>query len=236
MQAPYASTDPDEYLSEFQGLDSDLIRLRLSIPRSASFLPSATADSFRHVVWLNTVINICTMLLHGRSIPKQTHSTSKNQEPGSDNATDLSQNTRGSSEQTTHWSYALTAARSTVDIVKDASRVAMEILFNPHISVAFYLSGRIIAVEYLENKFANTSNPQRPVSQQQQEKYQSLRTDIDILLLLFDRLTEVFRGLGIKFKSCLLYYLDQDAETVQRVKAEGVKGLLGSCPEWSSRV
>lgn len=227
IQSPYASTDRDEYESEFQALDMDLIRIRLSIPRSASFLPAATADNFKHVVWLNAVINISTILLHAR--PIQAQATTSDQE-FTRNGADVSQDPKP-----THWAHCLTAARNTVGIVKDASRVSMETLFNPHTSVSFYLAGRILALELLETKFANATNPQQSASQQQQRDSESLRTEIDILLLLFDRLAEVFPDLGSKFKTGLLNQLDQDAESVRQIKAEGVKGFLGKCPGWSSR-
>lgn len=230
IQSPYASTDRDEYESEFQALDMDLIRLRLSIPRSASFPLAATTNNFKHVVWLNIVINTSSILLYACSNPLSTQAAPSDRECSSSRTEDVSQ-----SASPSHWPHCLTAARNTVGIVKDASRISMEILFNPHISVAFYLAGRIITLEYLEAKFGSATDSQQRVSQQQRKSCESLRTEIDILLLLFDRLTEVFWDLGSKFKTGLLLHLDQDAETVRRVKSQGIKGLFGTCPQWSSR-
>ena len=231
-QTTHKFTDRDDYESEFKALDTDLIRVRLSIPRSASFLPTATADNQSHVVWLNAVTNSCAILLHNsfNPLPRPSQTTLNG------SSTSSFEPTSGLGEHLIHWSHCLTAARNTVGLVKDASRVSMEMLLNPHISRFFYLSGRIITLEYLESKFASNSqqlnNSQQSIGLQDRTSHQSLRTEIDFLLLLFDRLTEVFREVGAKLKASLLRDLDQDAETVSRVKAGGVKTMMTACPGW----
>ncbi|KAK2762206.1 hypothetical protein FQN54_001215 [Arachnomyces sp. PD_36] len=231
LQAPYASTDPEEYESEFRSLEADLIRLRLSIPRCISSVPSGPTNTSKQAVWLNVMVNTSTILLHSRSKPRGTEAPINDQETRDDSGVaDASQETKDLSEKKMQWSYCLAAAHSTVDIVKNASRVSLEILLNPHTPVAFYFAGRVLALEYVDTKSSGSSD-----SQQQQEKCQSLRTEIDFLLLLFDRITEVFHALGTKFKSGLLFDLGQDVETARRIKTEGIRAFLGNCRGWSSR-
>lgn len=110
-------------------LTSYLLRMRLIIPHSATDLSGADYRDFAHVVWLNAILNLCTILLYHRPLPEgmslEDHS-------------DLSSN----------WPHCVTAARNTVSMIRDAARTTSGIVINPHLSSALFICGRILILEY----------------------------------------------------------------------------------------
>jgi hypothetical protein len=190
------NSDPEPQRKEFNELDSHIILFRLSLPRSSTSVVSAPAADQPSVVWLVAILNTLIILLHHRTI---SHNNSS--------SVPLTTDEDG-------FAHCTAAARNIIQLVKDASRISIELLLNPHIAPMLYLAGRILILEW-----TNTRD-------------ESIRSDIDILLLVFDRLSETFAALGKKFRRGVLHDLDLDPVTAWKIKAAGSKGLMTEASQW----
>ncbi|KAK3690491.1 fungal-specific transcription factor domain-containing protein [Podospora appendiculata] len=202
MYSPEYDLHDPAHESERLALEHDLAHTRLVLPRSATDLSAAGYATFKHVVWLNIIMNLTTVLLFHRPSPPNADSGDEN---------------RGS------WQLCVAAARNTARVIREASRVSTELLINPHVAAPIFTCGRILVVEYLlpsgESGAARTRDP-------------ALRADLEVMLLIFDRLGEAFEGVGKKFRSGLLYHLRQEVSCVQAIKDGGSRELLTTCGKW----
>jgi hypothetical protein len=112
------------------------------------------------------------------------------------------------------FAHCLAAARNVIRIVKDVSQISVELLLNPHIAPMVYLAARILILEW-----TNTRD-------------EAIRSDVNILLLVFDRLGDTFTALGGKFRRGILRDLDLDPATAWKIKAAGSKGLMTEISSW----
>uniref|UniRef100_A0A3G1DJJ7 Squalestatin S1 biosynthesis transcriptional activator L3 n=1 Tax=Phoma sp. (strain ATCC 20986 / MF5453) TaxID=1828523 RepID=MFL3_PHOSM len=60
--------DTLEYLQACEELDSQIVKLRLSLPRKATSILEASPEDRGHVVWLQVMLNSCAMLLYYRCV------------------------------------------------------------------------------------------------------------------------------------------------------------------------
>ncbi|KAK3319552.1 fungal-specific transcription factor domain-containing protein [Cercophora scortea] len=204
MYSPEYDLHDAAHESERAALEHDLAQTRLVLPRSATDLSAASYATFKHVVWLNIVMNLNTVLLfHRPSLPNA----------GSDNS----------------WQLCVAAARNVARVIREASRVSTELLINPHVAAPIFTCGRILVVEYLIPSGAPHAGPGlNGVKTSDPE----LRADLEVMLLIFDRLGEAFEGVGRKFRLGLLYHLRQELSCVQAIKDGGSRELLTTCGKW----
>ncbi|KAF1846585.1 uncharacterized protein K460DRAFT_126612 [Cucurbitaria berberidis CBS 394.84] len=210
----------------FRQLEGCLVNLRLCLPRSVTSLSAAPFEHLRSIVWLNVVMSINTIFLyHGKD--------------ADDNSTGV-----------THWHYCLTAARNTVALIREAGAISTDLLLNPHIASALFCSSRILIIEYLvptqSSDTANRTdgglltpmfNPGIPLTSQALElptKDLSLQQDLDLTILVFERLAEAFGPIGIKFKKGVMFYLHQDVEIATQLKQNGIKDIMSRCASWGA--
>ncbi|KAH4110506.1 hypothetical protein HBH46_020210 [Parastagonospora nodorum] len=187
------SPNTPEYVEECEELDSYLVKLRLSIPRQATSVLEAQSADRGLVVWIQVVLDTSAMLLNYRC--------TKN-----DPAADAS----------SRFLVAVAAARHTAQVIRDASRVSIELLITPHIASSLYIAALVLVIEWRTTGDAK------------------LKEEIDLIALVFDRMNEAFAYLGLKFK----YALEHDLERSQGKKLEelrelGLRGLLADCSKWS---
>jgi hypothetical protein len=186
----------EQHRKEFSELDSHLTLFRLSLPRSATSVLSAPSVDRPNVVWLVAILNTLTILLHHRSTSHASNS------PGSLTADE------------DDFAHCVAAARNVVHLVKDVSRISVELLLNPHIAPMVYLAARMLILEW-----TNTRD-------------EASRSDINILLLVFDRLGDTFAALGGKFRRGILRDLDLDPAAAWKIKAAGSRGLTIEISSW----
>jgi hypothetical protein len=105
-----------EYAEQCDELDNYVVKLRLSMPRGASSVLEAPVEDRGQVVWLNATLNTILLLLHYRAVPFSDPQTVK----------DLFNKT-------------VTAAKSTSQLIKDASRTSIDLLLNVHIASSLYM-------------------------------------------------------------------------------------------------
>jgi hypothetical protein len=189
----HGSPNTPEYVKECEDLDSYLVKLRLSIPRQATSVLEAQSADRGLVVWLQVVLDTSAILLN--------YHCAKNVY---------------AADASSCFLVAVAAARHTAQIVRDASRVSIELLITPHIASSLYIAALVLVIEWRTTEDAK------------------LKEEIDLIALVFDRMNEAFAYLGLKFK----YALEHDLEKSQGKKLEelrelGLRGLLADCSKWS---
>ncbi|RYP69593.1 hypothetical protein DL770_008199 [Monosporascus sp. CRB-9-2] len=220
------NSDQSEKESCFRSLESCLVNLRLSLPRSVTSLSAAPFDDLTNITWLNVVMNINTIFLyHGR-------------DADADN------------KAATHWHHCLTAARNTAALIREAGPISTDLLLNPHTASPLFCCSRILIIEYLVPSQPGdvsssatgglstpTWDPQAsPTSQTSVSTARdpALKQDLDLALLVFERLAEPFGPIGLKSKLGMVYHLGQDVETALRIKENGIKDIMSRCASWGA--
>ena len=61
----------------------------------------------------------------------------------------------------------------------------------------------------------------------------SMKEDISLFTLVFDRLGEVFLLLGMKFKIALERDMTRSEEELRALRRKGAQGLLADCSKWT---
>ena len=220
MFSPVFGQDDPQHELEKAHLDQDLGQMRLILPRSATDLAAASHEDFGQVVWLRITMDVNTVSLYHR--PQQNPGTVPSDYPNDEecDSTRLLEEGR--------WQHCVVAARNTVLSIREVSRVSTDLMMNPYLAASIFTCARVLAIEYiLSSPTSDTSN-----TDQEAQRRQELREDLEIMVLIFERLCETFGGVLEKFRVGLLYQLRLDAASVRAVKAGGTRGLLESCGKW----
>ncbi|KAF1959385.1 hypothetical protein CC80DRAFT_440853, partial [Byssothecium circinans] len=185
------SPDTLEYAQECDDLDASLVKLRLSIPRSATSVLEASTEDRDHAVWLNLILNTTAILLHYRSAGIADPSTAKD-----------------------YFARAVVAAENTAQIVKDTARISIDLLLSAHIASSIYIAGCVLVIHW------RTTGDE------------SCRGDIEVFELVFERMSDVFTVLGLKFKIAMKRDQERSDEEILKLREAGFKGLLADCSKW----
>lgn len=208
---------PDfEYGKQDRLLDdliSRLVRIRLMLPLSATDLSAADYHDFSRVVWLNVVMSVNTILLHHRPL--------KEDEP-----------LEGASSMATHWPHCVAAARGTVATIRQASRATTSFAANAHIASLLFMCCRVLVVEHLCPPAASakpSAHACGPVTRDA-----SLRGDLEVLVLAFERMREALKSVGRKFSRGVAFHLRGGESMGAKCKTMGARDLLRTCEKWPS--
>ncbi|KAF2726608.1 hypothetical protein EJ04DRAFT_176395 [Polyplosphaeria fusca] len=117
----------------------------------------------------------------------------------------------GAGEQFAH---AVIAAKNTAKIVRETSRLSTDLLLTGHIASSLYIAATVLIIQW-----RITGDD-------------SLRSDIELMGLVFDRLFEVLPFFGLKFKVAFLHTLQRSPESLFSLRERGFKGLLADCSQW----
>ncbi|ORY19446.1 fungal-specific transcription factor domain-domain-containing protein [Clohesyomyces aquaticus] len=180
------------YLQQLQRIDDQLIKFRLNLPRPMLHVLEAPENARFHVTWLNCALNAIAMLLHFR-----TANFASDEE-----------------DENTRFLRVVAAAKNIALLVKDVSRMDIDLLLNPHIGGLLYFATSVLLIHWRQ-----TGDP-------------TLRVDIDVLTLVFERLNEQYWFLGLKYKLALEYDLQRNTESIAHLKRRGLRGLLADCSKW----
>ncbi|KAL0257524.1 F-actin-capping protein subunit beta [Diplodia seriata] len=205
-----ASSDPEEHFSEFQQLDTELSRFKLSLPRTTTTIRSSSSvKEATHAFWLNAITSILIILLHHR--PEK--AARKPPQPPLAIQTPVSES-HGSIEG---FEYCIAATENLSRMIQDATRISIDSLINPHIGSSLYGCGRTLALHYAASE----------------RKSEKVRSDVDMYLLVFDRIADVYPTLATKFGNGMRYTLAQAPEAAYEMKADGARGMLTKCGDWA---
>lgn len=180
-----------EYTEECNELDSSVIKFRLSLPRPATSIFESPVEAQPYVVRLNVMLNTMAMLLHYRCARFVDETAAQEQ-----------------------FTKAAIAARNTAHIVKDASRISIDLLLSAHIGSSLYVAACVLVMHW---RITGDN---------------SLKADIDLFALVFERFTEAFGFLGLKLKLALEHDLERSKESILDLRERGFRGLLADCSKW----
>ncbi|KAJ5026411.1 fungal-specific transcription factor domain-containing protein [Bipolaris maydis] len=184
----HSAPDSPEYAEECAKLDSLIIKFRLSLPRQASSVLAAPPADRHQVVWLQITLNAMTLILHYSC--EQQGSISSPSSP---------------------FSLAVIAARNVAQIVKDASRISVDLLLSPYIGSSLYVSACVLVIQW------------------RQTSDQSVKDEIDLITLVFERMHEDESFLGRKLKSALENDMKKSDEELRDLQKRGFRGLVTDC-------
>ncbi|KAM0254581.1 hypothetical protein ACHAQJ_006616 [Trichoderma viride] len=201
---------------QIESLCEHLIRIRLMLPRSATELSLANYDEFMQVIWLNVVLNTCTILLHHRPL----HQGESLDDDGT--------------EMATNWPHCVAAARATISAIRNASRVSIDFVGNVHFPALLFTSCRILIAEYFypsrsHKEAMATNGVHLPM-----DRDPKVREDLEVVALTYIRMKEEWSALGHKFSKGMYFYLHQGEDFARRAKTGGSRRLLGVCDNWGS--
>lgn len=201
-----ASSDPEEHFREFQQLDTELSRFKLSLPRAMTMMRTSSVKEAIHIFWLNAVLGILVILLHHRPEtaaykPLQMASPAGALDPETSRVDDFE--------------YCIAAATNLSRMVQEATKISIDALINPHVGSSLYGCGRTLALHYSETK------------------NEEIKSDIDMYLLLFDRIADLYPVLGTKFRNGMTFTLAQTSEAIRKMKSDGARGMLTRCGDWA---
>ncbi|EUC48733.1 hypothetical protein COCMIDRAFT_86551 [Bipolaris oryzae ATCC 44560] len=180
--------DSPEYAEECAKLDSLIIKFRLSLPRQASSVLAAPPADRQQVVWLLITLNVMTLILH------------------------YSCEVQGSiSSLSSPFSLAVIAAQNVAQIVKDASRISVDLLLSPYIGSSLYVSAYVLVIQW------------------RQSGDQSVKDEIDLITLVFEHMYEDESFPGRKLKSALEKDMKKSEEELRNSQKRGFRGLVADC-------
>jgi hypothetical protein len=110
---------------------------------------------------------------------------------------------------------AAVAARNIARLVKDASRISIDLLHNAHIASHLFIASSVLVIHW------------------RMTGDESVKPDIEIFELVFERFQEVFALLGLKFRLALQHDLERSRESVVELRERGFRGLLADCSKWT---
>lgn len=110
-----------------------------------------------------------------------------------------------------YYGLAIAAARNTAQTIKDAARFSIEPLMSAHIGSSLYVAAYVLVIQW------HVTGDE------------SLKEDIDLFGLVFERMNEVFVFMGLKFKIALEHDINKNKDDVRSLKEQGFRGLLADC-------
>jgi hypothetical protein len=183
--------DTLEFAKECEELDSHIVKFKMTVPRKATSVLEADPANREHVLWLQVILNTTAILVNYRcakSVPVANTSSS--------------------------FTVAVAAARNTAQIVKEASRISIDLLMSPHIASSLYVAAVLLVLQWRTTGDA------------------SYKEEVDLFTLVFQRMNEAFVFLGLKFQYALEHDLEKSKESLEELKNRGFRGLLADCTKW----
>jgi hypothetical protein len=118
------------------------------------------------------------------------------------------------SDASSQFAIAVNAARNTAQLIRDASRTSVDHLLSAHFGAPLYMAGCVLLIQWNATK-----DP-------------SMREDISLFELVFDRMSEVFLLIGLKYKIALEKDLAKSEEGLRALRVKGAPGMLADCSQW----
>jgi hypothetical protein len=121
----HESPDTPEYAQQCDELDASLVKLRLSLPRSATSVVEAPPEDRVQVIWLNVILNSMSILIHFRAAGRSS----------TQSADDL-------------YALSVSAAKSTTATIRDAARISVSLLLNAQIAPSLYVASCVLVIHW----------------------------------------------------------------------------------------
>lgn len=222
---PYRHTDSTIREKEFRSLETSLTCFRVVLPPELQSVIGSTEHTT--VAQLQTLLQCSIILLHHGSMVNPAVSTpvdlqSYRYEPPAKsfpqnwnhNTPSLSTSTwspnTSMGEESQSFALCLSAVQDILSIIKETIDLADTGPYNPFVTPAYFICARILCIRWLESR-----DPQA-------------RADIDLILLIIDRISELWGGVASKYKELIQWDLQRDPETVASLKYLESGAYIGS--------
>ena len=209
LYSPDFDYDKQDHLLD--NLISHLVRIRLMLPLSATSISAAGYQDVPRVVWLNIVMSVNTILLHHRPLKEE-------------------ESLEEVSSMAMHWPHCIAAARGTVTMIRQASRASTSFVANAHAVGLLFMCSRVLVVEYFCSSDASAKPP--PPSCRPVTRDASLREDLEVLVLTFERIREALQNVGLKFSKGVAYCLRGGESMGAYCKTMGARNMFRTCDKW----
>ena len=180
----------EQFRTEFSQLETGTALFEFTLSRFATGQQHSETDAkdLWLFYWLHALVQTCTILLYHPLASSQPSNTSAQNSPSPDEG-----------KNDPNFQHCLRAARQFLSVVKRAVSQSVDVLANPFLATALFLCGRFISITWHE------------------EQEHSDRDDIDFILLLVDRIGEVWKPLAKKFRKGILRDLMIDRDEARRM-------------------
>jgi len=222
---PYRPTDPVAREKEFLSLEASLSCFQVALPPEMRSVVGSTEHTA--VAQLQALLQCSVILLHHGSMVNPVTPTpavlqrypheppAESFSPGwSHNTPGLSSSTwnpnTGMREESQSFALCLSAVQGILSIIKETIDLAETGPYNPLMTPTYFICARILCIQWLE-----TRDPQA-------------RADIDLILLMIDRISELWGGVAGKYKELIQWDLQRDPATVPSLKYLEAGGYIGS--------
>lgn len=122
---------------------------------------------------------------------------------------------RPSSEESSGFLRCVNATHSVLRMIKATANVSLQSLTNPFLMPTYFLCCRFLTIGWLETRD------------------QALRNDIDLILLILDRVGEIHSGLARKYRTSILTDLNRSAEEARQMRVGTGSYLSHGCHKLS---
>lgn len=211
---------------EFCALETSLACFRISLPKELRGVIGSTEHTA--VAQLQTLIHMSEILLHHAAMVDPSSSNPQSQQSYNYMSPDVSfsqqwnmQNNptwptssgTGPSthmgEDSHHFNLCLAAAQGILSTIRETLDLEDTGPYNPFVAPAYYVCCRILCIQWFE-----TQDPQ-------------IKADIDLIILVIDRIGELWGGVARKYKDLILYDLERDPTLSASTKFLNGLGYLG---------
>ena len=212
---PYRPTEPGVREKEFRSLETSLTCFQVALPPELRSVIGSTEHTA--VAQLQALLQCSVILLHHGSMVNPATSTPDVLQschygpPVESFSQGWSHSTRDSStsawspntgmrEESQSFALCLSAVQGILSIIKETIDLAETGPYNPLMTPVYFISARILCIQWLE-----TRDPQA-------------RADIDLILLMIDKISELWGGVAGKYKELIQWDLQRDPATVPSLK------------------
>ena len=221
---PNPSSDRSHRDKEFHSLDTALSCFRGAL--LTEIWNSIGSSDHTAISQLQTMTHACTILLHHPAVGRSgnVHTPSQSSFGASSGSspqswvgesspwmhTPASSSARQSGEENDSFLLCLTAAQGILSTIKTTPDLATG-PFNPFVTQAYFVCARILVIRWLENH-----DP-------------AIRADIDLIILVIDRISELWGGVASKYRLSIESDLARDPRTLGSIKNNGGDYLGDVC-------
>ena len=186
----HTGQNDEQFEIELLGLKNTTVLFEFTLSGSATGQENVetVAKDLWLFCWLHALVQTCTILLYHPLVSSQPSHTSAHNGLSQDKV-----------KNDPNFQHCLRAARHFLSVVKHALSKSVDVLANPLLATALFLCGRFISITWHE------------------EQENSDRDDIDFILLLMDRIGEVWQPLARKFRKGVLRDLMMDRDEASRM-------------------
>ncbi|KAF7507755.1 hypothetical protein GJ744_010184 [Endocarpon pusillum] len=191
----YSASNPEEHMSVFWALENTLIRFNLALGRGSQSILGVPLATLDRGVWLALLIQQCTILLYHPTVPDSSCLSDADDRP-----LPLTEDQPYTGESSISYLRCHNAMRTMVRIIKETASRSMSALLNPFLVPAYFLCCRFLVISWRD------------------KRSQTDRDDIDTILMLIDRMADVWSSLAARYRESILHDLARGPDQLKLMR------------------